>query len=123
MLLSDFAAALIVKENDFVDEALFAPVTRTVNVEVPAVVGVPPSTPPEDRERPAGSVPEEIDQLYGVVPPVAASVWPYAVPTVPAVSGLAVEIVGAAAAFTVRLTDRVVFPVPLVVFVNVTVSL
>jgi hypothetical protein len=33
-----------------------------------------------------------------------------------------VEIVGAAAALTVRLTGRVVFPVPLVVLVKVTVS-
>jgi hypothetical protein len=123
MLSSVAAAALIVKENDFVDEALLAPVTRTVKVEVPAVVGVPLIAPPVDRERPAGRGPEETDQLYGCVPPVAASVLLYAVPTVPAGKGLAVEIVGAAAALTVRLTDRVEFPVPLVVFVKVTVSL
>jgi hypothetical protein len=96
------AAALIVKENDFVDEALFPPVTRTVKVEVPAVVGVPLIAPPVDRERPAGRDPEETDQLYGVVPPLADNVWLYAVPTVPAGSGLAVEIVGACGAETVK---------------------
>jgi hypothetical protein len=46
----------------------------------------------------------------------------YAVPTVPAGNGLTVLIVGVATAFTVRLTGRVVFPVPLVVLAKVTVS-
>jgi hypothetical protein len=69
------AAALIVTEKSFVDEALLAPATRTVKLELSAVVGVPLRTPPVDKLRPAGSVPEDTDQLYGVVPPVAASVW------------------------------------------------
>jgi hypothetical protein len=70
------AAALIVKEKSFVDEALSAPVTRTVKLELAAaVVGVPSRTPVADRFRPTGSVPEDTDQLYGVVPPVAANVW------------------------------------------------
>jgi hypothetical protein len=48
----------------------------------------------------------------------------YAVPTVPAGNGEAVEIERATVvALTVRLTGRVVFPVPLVVLVKVTVSL
>jgi hypothetical protein len=68
------AAALIVTEKSFVDEALSAPVTRTVKLELAAVVGVPSRTPVADRLRPTGSVPEDTDQLYGVVPPVAASV-------------------------------------------------
>jgi hypothetical protein len=114
--------ALTVTEKSFVDEALLAPVTRTVKLEVAAAVGVPPSTPAEDRVRPAGNVPADTDQLYGVVPPVAANDWLYAVPTVPAGNGLTVLIVGVATAFTVRLTGRVVFPVPLVVLAKVTVS-
>jgi len=61
MLLS--AAALIDTEKGFVDEALLAPVTRTVKLEVPAVVGVPLKTPAPDRLRPAGSVPADTDQL------------------------------------------------------------
>ena len=56
---------------------------RTVNVLVPAVVGVPEIAPPVARLRPAGSVPLAIDQLYGGVPPDAASDCEYAVPTVP----------------------------------------
>jgi hypothetical protein len=68
-------AALIVTEKSFVDEALLAPATRIVKLEVPAVVGIPSRTPVADRLRPAGSVPADTDQLYGLVPPVAASVW------------------------------------------------
>jgi hypothetical protein len=112
---------LTVIEKAFVEEAPFPPATRTVKFEAPAAVGVPPSTPAADRLKPAGRVPADTDQLYGVIPPVATSVWLYAVPTAPAGS-VAVVIVGAAAALTVRVTDRVAFPVPLVVLVNVTVS-
>ena len=115
------AAALIVKEKSFVAEAPLAPSTRTVKLEVPAVVGVPLRTPAADKLRPAGSVPGGTDQVYGIVPPVAVSVWLYAVSTAPAGSET-VEIVGASAALTVRLTGRVVFPVLLVVLVKVTVS-
>jgi hypothetical protein len=69
------AVALIVTEKSFVDEALLAPATRTVKLEVTSAVGIPSRTPAADRLRPAGSVPADTDQLYGVVPPVAASVW------------------------------------------------
>jgi hypothetical protein len=51
-----------------------------VKFAVPAVVGVPEITPPEDRDNPAGGEPDARDQLYGVTPPVAASVWLYATP-------------------------------------------
>jgi hypothetical protein len=37
-----------------------------VKLDVPAVVGVPEMTPPEERDRPAGREPEASDQLYGV---------------------------------------------------------
>jgi hypothetical protein len=91
-------AAVTVTENAFV--AVPPPVTWTVKFEVPAVVGVPDSTPPEERVSPAGSVPADTDQLYGTAPPVAANVWLYGVPTVPGGSE-AVVIVGAAGADTV----------------------
>jgi hypothetical protein len=127
-IVRDAVAGLIVKENVFVAVAEAPSVTRTVNVGVGtavAAVGVPLRTPAEDRVRPAGSVPADTAQLFVPVPPVDANVsGVYAVPTVPAVSGLAVEIVRATVvALTVRLTGRVVFPVPLVVLVKVTVSL
>jgi hypothetical protein len=56
-------------------------VTRTVKLEVPAVVGVPLITPPEESDNPAGSEPLASDQLYGVTPPLAANVWLYAMLT------------------------------------------
>ena len=54
-------------------QAVFEPASWTVavNVEGPAVVGVPPITPAEERLSPAGSEPELVDQEYGEVPPVA----------------------------------------------------
>jgi hypothetical protein len=75
ILIVPVPGALIATEKSFVDEALLAPATRTVKLEVPSAVGIPSRTPVADRLRPAGSVPEDTDQLYGVVPPVAASVW------------------------------------------------
>jgi hypothetical protein len=55
-------------------------VTATVNVEEPAVVGVPEITPAPDNVRPAGSEPELTRQRSAPVPPVASSVWEYATP-------------------------------------------
>ena len=61
-----------------------ASVTCTVNNVVPAVVGVPESTPVDAaRLNPAGSVPALTLQLYGVVPLLACSAAEYAVPVVP----------------------------------------
>ena len=48
---------------------------------MPAVVGVPASTPAELRDSPGGSVPAFTDQAYGAVPPLAVSVSLYAAPT------------------------------------------
>ena len=93
-VLSGAPAGLIVSANALVEEA--PPVTSTVKLDVPAVVGVPLKTPAALRVNPAGGVPTVTNQLYGGVPPVAANVWLYAVPTVPAVSGLVVVIAGAA---------------------------
>ena len=63
-----------------------------VKLELPAVVGVPDSTPDDDSVIPPGSVPDDTAKLYGAVPPLAVSVWLYGVPTVPAgsVDGLSV---------------------------------
>jgi hypothetical protein len=44
-------------------------VTCTVNVEVPACVGIPEIWPAEEREIPEGNEPCVIDQLYGALPP------------------------------------------------------
>jgi hypothetical protein len=46
-------------------------VTLTVNVKVPALVGVPVIEigGDDERLRPGGSCPEEIDAVYGPTPP------------------------------------------------------
>ncbi len=46
-------------------------VTLTVNVNVPASVGVPLMIPVEDKARPGGSDPDTTDQVLGGVPPNA----------------------------------------------------
>jgi hypothetical protein len=53
---------------------------------VPEVVGVPESTPDEEKLRPGG-VPEDTNHVYGGVPPEAVMVWEYAAPMVPEGSG------------------------------------
>jgi hypothetical protein len=58
-------------------------VTFTVNEAVPAVVGVPLTTPPLLSVNPVGNAPEMTDQLYGLVPPLAAGVAAYTACTVP----------------------------------------
>ena len=55
MLLKVTGAELIVSENAFVEESP-APVTCTVKLYVPAVVGVPLRTPAALRDRPGGAV-------------------------------------------------------------------
>jgi hypothetical protein len=72
-VVTDGAAAMT-RVNDLVEVAPTLSVTFTVNVEEPAVVGVPLSTPAELKVNPAGAVPEEIVHVYGVVPPLAAKV-------------------------------------------------
>jgi hypothetical protein len=95
--------------NDFVavwagDEESFA---WTVNVNVPAPVGVPEIVPLVESVRPPGNEPELTLQLYGVVPPVAASVAEYAVPTCPPARELVVICTGTADVVTVMLNDFV----------------
>jgi hypothetical protein len=55
---------------------VLASVTFTVNVDVPAAVGVPLICPAPLSVNPFGNAPALIDQLYGVVPPVAVTVAP-----------------------------------------------
>ena len=57
-------------------------------------MGVPLSTPPNDRFIPGGKEPEAIDQVYGGVPPVAVRGCEYIVPVIPDGSGEVVVIVG-----------------------------
>ena len=64
--------------------ALFASVTLTVKLLVPAIVGVPLITPVDVlRLNPAGRLPVAILQTYGVLPPAATSVCVYDRLTVP----------------------------------------
>jgi hypothetical protein len=56
-----------------VDTGDEASVTWRVNVDVPAVVGVPLITPAVLRVKPVGSVPVVTDQLYGKTPPLAVN--------------------------------------------------
>src|SRR5260370_203076 len=61
-------------------------VTRTVNVNVPAVVGVPERTAGGDAARlsPGGSCPAAMDQMYCATPPARKKFCEEAVPTGPA---------------------------------------
>jgi len=86
-------AALMVNENTFKAVAPALSVACTVKVDVPAVVGVPPSTPAALKLRPGGGVPAVIAQfVYCVVPPLAANDCEYAAPTEPGGNGEAVVI-------------------------------
>jgi hypothetical protein len=49
-------------------------VTRAVNVEFPAAVGVPVMAPLELSDNPAGKLPDTMFHVYGAVPPPAVSV-------------------------------------------------
>ena len=57
--------------------------TCTVNVDVPAAVGVPLMTPPLDNVNPAGSAPVGRDHVYGDIPPEAVNVCEYWTPITP----------------------------------------
>src|SRR5215831_11083075 len=57
-----------------------ASVAFTVNVYVPATVGVPEITPAADRDVPVGSDPVRSAQVYGAAPPVTVRAWEYAAP-------------------------------------------
>ena len=58
-------------------------VTRTVNVYVPRLLGVPEMTPEVMRLSPLGSFPTIRVHVYGGTPPVASRFREYATPAVP----------------------------------------
>ena len=64
--------SVMVSENAKLAVAALAPVTVTVKAEVPAAVGVPATTPPEESVRPTGNAPDVTAQAYGGVPQQAA---------------------------------------------------
>src|SRR5262252_3122336 len=57
-----------------------ASVAFTVNVYVPATVGVPEITPAADRDSPVGRLPVRVAHVYGAAPPVTCSAWEYGDP-------------------------------------------
>ena len=65
-------AELIVNVNAFVGAAPAASVALTVKFDVPAVVGVPLSTPAALIFKPAGRAPALTDHVNGAVPPETA---------------------------------------------------
>ena len=67
-------APVMITVNEAAPAQPSAPVARTVRVNVPAVVGVPETTPAVLSARPSGSAPALIVNWYGGVPPVAVSV-------------------------------------------------
>jgi hypothetical protein len=70
---------------------VLASVTWNVGVAVPAVVGVPLTTPvTEFNVKPNGSVPEVTCHVRAPVPPVAVSVCEYGTPTMPSLSAVVV---------------------------------
>ena len=63
-------AAAMVIEYEVVATQSFASVARIVNVDGPAVVGVPDRTPVLESVSPAGRVPTVTANAYGVAPPL-----------------------------------------------------
>jgi len=103
------AATVMVWESPAVSPALLVAVT--VNVDVPAVVGVPDSTPDEAfRLSPAGSWPVDTPNV-GAGSPVAAYLYEYAVPAVAVIGGASAVSTGTVTgALMVRLAVPVAVP-------------
>jgi hypothetical protein len=74
---------VIVSENAKLAVAEWASVTVAVKAEVPAAVGAPAITPPEESVRPAGKAPDVTAQVYGGVPQQADRACEYGVPVMP----------------------------------------
>ena len=68
------AGTVIVMLRLLVALALVESVARTVNVELPAVLGAPEIAPPALIDRPPGKLPESIAHAYGGTPPEALTV-------------------------------------------------
>lgn len=95
--------------------------TFSVNVELPAAVGVPLIVPVlAPSVSPVGRLPCETDQVYGEMPPEVANVTLYAVPTWPAARAPpAVVMAGLAGMFSVTLPVWVAFAFDVAVMVTV----
>ena len=106
-------------------DGLPASVACTVNVLVPAVVGMPVTAQLLPNARPAGSEPESTEQVYGAVPPVMVMLAAYGTCTVP-LGSVPVTIVrdppdDAVLIFSVRFSVAVAFAASLTCAVNVDV--
>jgi hypothetical protein len=55
----------------------------TVNVKIPATVGVPERTPEESNVSPFETDPLDTEKMYGAMPPLAVIVCEYRMPVVP----------------------------------------
>ena len=73
-LTEDDGRAILNESTSIVAVAPAASLTCTVKLDVPAVVGVPESTPAAVSVNPAGNVPLASDHVYPGVPPLAANV-------------------------------------------------
>jgi hypothetical protein len=76
-------AGLIVTVKSFASEVFAASETVTVNEYLPAVVGVPVSSPLLWKLKPGGTFPLESENPIGETPPIAPTVPEYPTPTVP----------------------------------------
>src|SRR5688572_11323242 len=71
------APCITERENCRVADAPDASETRNVKFDDPTVVGLPLSTPEDDRDSPGGRLPPATDHEYEGTPPAAASVVEY----------------------------------------------
>ena len=69
------SGATIVMRSDFEADRAAESVTVAVKSKMPAVVGVPETTPALDIVKPFGMLAPGLVQVYGVVPLLADSVW------------------------------------------------
>lgn len=99
------AAAATASVNALLPDVPFVSTACTVNVKLPAVVGVPLRDPLEgSNEMPPGKTPVVTDHVYGGLPPDAAKACEYDFPTWPAGNGDPVVMVtGSPLMFTVYL--------------------
>jgi hypothetical protein len=74
---------VIVSENAKLAVAEWTSVTVAVKAEVPAAVGAPAITPPDESVRPAGNAPDVTAQAYGGVPQQADRACEYGEPVIP----------------------------------------
>ena len=95
VMVSGDGAAATASVNALVPDAPFMSTACTVNVKLPAAVGVPLRDPLEgSNEMPPGKAPVVTDHLYGGLPPEAAKTCEYDFPTWPPGNGDPVVMAG-----------------------------